>query len=380
VKRAGFHGSFWPTPTQEALLRVVLGSTEQAAPRWHELQPLDIETLDTGSFCLLPPLYERLTETDPDDPRLPRLLGTYRATWYRNQLLLDRLSELLSTFGGRGLDALVVGGAATGARWYPRLGSRPVAQLELVVAPAAGEAARAAARSTGWRPAGRGRYHGRFVDSDGRALVVFDGMPSVFAGPVPRPDAYDEVRREAVEHDLGAPALVLQPADELLYICAVGARSSPFPTVQWLLDAATMLTAAGRPTIDSVIERARRFRLIQPLQETAAYLAGICEVPGLDHDLALLDAEPVAARNRLAHRLAGSKTERLGGLPLILASHLQATSSEPLWAVIGRLPRHLEEAWELDALGEVPGAAFKKVARRARRRRSDDQRKSSALS
>jgi putative nucleotidyltransferase-like protein len=380
VKRAGFHGSFWPTPTQEELLRVGLGPIDQAEARWQALQRLDIERLDVGSFGLLPVLYERLTEAAPDEPRLPRLLGTYRATWYRNQLLLDRLMELLSAFRARELDALLVGGASVGSRWYRRLGSRPVPQLELVVAPDAGTAAREAARETGWRPAGRSPFLGRFVDGDGRVLVVWEGIPPLLAGPIPRAEAYAEIHGSALDHDLGVRVRVLQPVDELLHICAFGARTAVPPSIQWLLDTAMLLAAPVRPSTDEVVERARRFGLIDQVRDTVAYLVQMCDVTGLDRDLAALRAERVPRRNRTAYRLGGSGVDRLGGLPLTLASHVRATSSEPVWRAVARLPRHLQEAWELERVRRVPSVAFKKAARRARRRSAERQRKTSTSS
>src|SRR5205823_8944901 len=51
-------GSFWPTPTQRALMEVSIGPAEEAPARWQALQPLEVTTLETGSFGLLPLLYE----------------------------------------------------------------------------------------------------------------------------------------------------------------------------------------------------------------------------------------------------------------------------------------------------------------------------------
>ena len=136
LSRGRPRGSFWPSATQRALLEVGLGPEAKAPERWRALQPLDVTTLETGSFGLLPPLYERLHELLPDDPQLPRLFGTYRSVWYRNQLLLERLAVLLPLLRQRaGVQPLLVGGMSALLRWYPRLGLRPVPLLELIVEP-----------------------------------------------------------------------------------------------------------------------------------------------------------------------------------------------------------------------------------------------------
>jgi hypothetical protein len=218
------------------------------------------------------------------------------------------------------------------------------------------------------------------VDGEGRVLVVWDGIPQLLAGPVPRAEAYAEIHPSELDHDLGVRVRVLQPVDELLHICAFGARTAVPPSIQWLLDTAMLLAAPVRPATEEVVERARRFRLTDQVRETVAYLVQVCDVTSLDRDLAALSAERVPPRNRTAYRLGGYGIDRLGGLPLTLASHVQATSSEPIWRAIARLPRHLQEAWELDRVRRVPSVAFKKAARRVRRRSVERQRKTSTSS
>ena len=47
-------------------------------------------------------------------PRLPRLKGVYRRTWYANQLLLRRAARAVSALSAEGIDALVLGGRPWG--------------------------------------------------------------------------------------------------------------------------------------------------------------------------------------------------------------------------------------------------------------------------
>src|SRR6185437_12368722 len=139
----------------------------------------------TGSFGLLPPLYERLREVVPDDPQLPRLFGTYRSVWYRNQLLLDRLAVLLPLLRDRArVEPLLVGGMSALVRWYPRLGLRPVPQLDLIVEPAkAGEVVKVSTYA-GWRVAAETRSSTILRDESQRVLVLHAGAPPEVAGPL----------------------------------------------------------------------------------------------------------------------------------------------------------------------------------------------------
>lgn len=365
------HGSFWPTERQEALLRVTVGWRDQAVARWHALQPIDVRAIESGSFCLLPLLYERLSEAGEQDPQSLLLLGTYRSTWYRNQLVLDRASELISELGQRGVEPVVVGGAALVSRWYPRLGSRPIAQLEIVVDPAAAVPAREAAIAARWRPAGRSRTFGRFVDAGGRTLVVHEGAPQLLTGPLGGTLGYAVLRQAATPRDVGdVRVLAFQPADELLLCAALGARTTTPPTIQWLVDIVQVMTSPERPDPALVVSRARAFHVVEPLRETIAYLSGTLDVQGLDEYAHALAPVHVPARDRIAYRLGGARIGLAGGLPLTLSAHLRATADDPPWHVAVTLPRHLQQVWGVPTLRELPNAAWGRIRRSVADRRT----------
>ena len=339
-------GSFWPNTAQRALLQVALGPLEQAASRWQALQPLDVTTLEPGSFGLLPLLHDRLVEAVPDEPQLPRLAGTYRSIWYRNRLLLDQLETVLALLREQEIDALLVGGAAALLRWYPRLGLRPVAELELAVVPESFEQAVVAVRRAGWQPSGRPRAFVRLRDDDGRVLVVHPGLPPSVAGPAGRDGAYRIVRARADRlEELEGTALVLDGGDELLFVCATGARVVLPRSCQWLVDVHNMIHSGRLPPVEQLLARARHFHVLEPLRESVLYLAELLGSEGLEEYLAALDARPRARRDRLAFVLAGVGGRRMVAPAQALANHLQVTADEPLVRVVTRLPRTVQEAW-----------------------------------
>lgn len=358
------HGSFWPSPTQRALLEVALGPAEQAAARWRALQPLDVATLDTGSFSLLPLLYERLSEVVPDEPQLPRLLGTYRSVWYRNQLLLERLAVLLPLLRQRAhVEPLLVGGMSALLRCYPRLGLRPVPQLEVMVEREAASDAVKVAGYAGWRPTRQAHLFTRLRDESGLFLLIHHGAPLSVAGPLGGEEGLRRFRERALElpEVEGAP-LVLDSVDELLYLCAFGARTTVPPSCQWLADVDSLQRSGQISSAAEVAERARRSHLVDSLRETLAYLAEVRGTEGLEELVGRLDTQRTSRRDRLAFRLAGA-----GGRAIppaqTLAIHLQATADDPLHRVVTRLPRTLQQVWGARNLLEVSTLALGKTAR-----------------
>lgn len=364
-ERDNRHGSFWPTPTQRALLEVVLGPADQAQSRWRALQPLYVTELEAGSFGLLPLLYERLHEVTPDEPQLPRLFGTYRSVWYRNQLFLERLAILLPLLRRRAhVEPLLVGGMSALLRWYPRLGLRPVPQVELMVEKEAAEDVVKVAGYAGWRPAQQTPLLTRLRDESDRLLVIHHGLPLSVAGPLRR-EGLKLFRDRALElSEVEGTPRVLHADDELLFTSALGARTVALPSCQWLVDAHHVLRSGELSAPAEVLDRASRFHLVAPLRATIAYLAEFCDAELTGKLLSRLDAQPPPRRDRLAFRLAGAEGRRTGPAQL-LAIHLQATADEPFRRVVTHLPRTLQEFWGARNLWQVSTLGLRKIARLA---------------
>jgi Uncharacterised nucleotidyltransferase len=366
LSRSRPRGSFWPTPTQRALLEIALGPVDRAPGRWQALQPLDLAALETGSFGLLPLLYERLGDVAPDEPQLPRLFGTYRSIWYRNQLLLDRLTVLLPLLRQRaGVEPLLVGGVSALLRWYPRLGLRPVPQLELIVEPEAAAQAVKVSTYAGWRRVARVHSSTVLRDESGRVLVVHHGAPPGAVGPL-GDSGLASLRERAVQlADVEEGPFVLDAADELLFTCAMGARTVAVQTCQWLVDMDRIFHSPGAPPIDVLVERARRFRLLAPVRAAVRYLAEIVDDDVMRENAIAFAAESLERRDRVAFALQGFPRGRVSAAAQILATYVQATADDPPLRAAAGLPRHLQERWGARSLAEVPLLALRKGLRRA---------------
>ncbi|HEX2505841.1 MAG TPA: hypothetical protein VHK22_06495 [Gaiellaceae bacterium] len=336
MKRAGVRGCFWPTDEQDLLLRLVLGPEADAPGVWRRLRPLDVEAVEAGTFPLLPLAAQRLERLDPEDPELDRLRGTYRKAWYRNQVHVRRLPEVLGRWEG----AVLLGGIAIAAAYYPSLGTRPVFATDLLV-------------ETG-------------PDAPGPGGLEFPIRERL---PVPLyPGAEADFRFRAGILRIGeTEAAVLDATDELLLVIAQGARLNDPPTVQWLVDA-HHIAASGRVNWTDLAERAAAARLAAPVADTLAYLAAVgANIP--EAAVASLAGIETSWREKAAARLSGSRPGPAGMLPRDVGDFLRATAHEPPLAAARAFPRHLQDAWGLERGSELPRAALRKVAARARSRR-----------
>jgi hypothetical protein len=350
-------GAFWPTPTQELLLRAALAPDAEGRRAWRELGPeFDLHTLAPGTISILPLLYRRLLTDAPDDPRLPHLKGVYRNTWVRNNLLAEQLTAILAAFRAAEVPVVLVGSLGAALRYYADLGLRPTPALDLLVP---GPAMPAAQRALG------------LLSFSGESVAEADGPPVVLhnaAGQacVLRSAAADELElgHDAVAatgvtieiggEDVHAP----EPALDLVAACVGGARVKPVRSIQWLVDMSRIAATLTPTEWERVWGIAATYGQDLRLERSLTYLAMVSATPlPIEH-------HAVPARERLAYRLSGSDTARLGSFPHALGAHLVATRNDSPRAALAALPNFLLRRWGLEHVRQIPLAGGRRALRR----------------
>jgi len=389
--RRGRVGSFWPSRQQELLLRVALLENEHGERAWSELTPqLDIQRLDAGSTVLLPLLYERLRDNGAADPFLPRLKGVYRYVWYRNQVAMKALLEMLEALGGAGIETIMFGGAALVTRYYRGLGVRPIDAPAVLVRPGQRQDAMTVLMQAGWTIAGgsgRSQLLQPAEARDGRIAALHRRLPVEFE-PVSDHESEEEVWRDADASDVqGALTLTLNPSDELLLTCVGGTRSTSTSNVQWIPDAMTILRVSGSDIDwEKLIGKSVRRRRTLPLLEALQYLTEALHAPIPEWALKKLEATAVTRRERLAQRISGRGGRILGNLPTTVGAHVVSSQDQSVLRAVLTLPNFVRAEWGVDRVSQLPAAAARRSATavseaKARRRtRRLAQRQSSASS
>lgn len=362
-------GSFWPSPSQRALLEAALGDQGAGQAAWHRLRPtLDLDNLEPGSFALLPLVYQTLAANGSDDSLLPRLKGIYKNTWVRNNLLLERTGETADALGSAGLRPLFLGGTLYAARFFPNLGLRPTASVELLADADQLEAARERLEVAGWTfrpeitegPSGP-RY---FSDDDGNLCVVRTALAFDFT--VAGGSAHAPLLDRAEAHLLrsGTSVLVPETTDALLAAVVLGARRKPTPAITWILDVAMILRHAGERIdwtrlLDTAMAGGQTIRL----REALAYVSTLPTVDVPQHALDRLASERVTVTQRLIYAGAAGSAPRLGALPEIVASHLVESAGRGAVHGVATFPATLRRRWGLRSSSQLPLAAGRRAVR-----------------
>ncbi|HEY8600252.1 MAG TPA: nucleotidyltransferase family protein [Thermomicrobiales bacterium] len=368
-------GRPWPTHEQALLLRAALGTGAAASSAYAEWRALvDIDTIDGGSFRLLPLLYRNLERQGLAgvDPSVARLKGVYRLSWVRNRTALARVQGLLGLLAEAGIEAQLLKGTALILGHYRDYGVRWMEDCDIFVRPAQAIRAMQIFREAGW---------GADIASPERILPAIHAANfSNAAGDAvdlhwrplweccsPADDGLYWEAPVAVPFGEGT-ALIPDPARLLLYTCVHGVRWHPTPPFHWIADAFTLVQDTAE-TIDweRFVYLARRLWLTVTAHAALRHLQRHLGSPVPETVLAALRDTPVPPTLRLEYAV------KLGPVQfwpkaLIQWSHARRAVGYPhVGRAFVQFPVRLQHLWQLEHLGEVPNRALLAAGRRLSR-------------
>jgi len=361
-----------PTPRQLPLLRACLWHGDRgfaAWAEWRDKEP-DLAKVEPGSLRLLPLLYRNLGARLAGDPEAAWLKDLYRASWTANQLGLRVGRRAIEALRATGTEVLVLKGAALVGSVYGDLGARPMGDIDLAVPPPRiGEAVRALQGAGLTAIEGNperllaARHSLAFRDADSQEVDLHRGM-------LWHPGLDEEFWHGSIEAEVaGAPVRILNPADQLLHVCAHGAAWNPVHPVRWAADAFKTLEAAeGGFEWDRLIAMAELGRLSLPLRNALAYLATELRAPVPARVADELGAIPVSGSERRAHEAiaqAPSSRRSTAILWWFWERHRAESRNEDRRPTPAGLVRHLQSFWGLERATLVPGYAARRLLRRS---------------
>lgn len=352
MKRAGAAGAFWPTPVQEGILQAAL--LPDGAGIWHRMRPsVDVDLLPGELHRLLPLLARTLADAGVDDPDLARLRGVRQYTWYRNQRLFADGGGVVATLIGRGIEPILLRGAATILRTHGDVGLRPMNDVDLLVRADDVDGADRNLRADGWRPQPQSGSRRSlesavtYANAEARRIVVHWAPTRNLAPHPPWWEAPTQV-------ELGGTAIrVLDPSSHLLQVLVDGARALSGSTLRWVADA-TILLRSDQPDWDRLVDLAGRLHVSALVADTLAYLREDFDADVDTASLRVLRRSGRTPRERVAHQLSGAEINRLGRLPELVGRHLRLTAGRPTIASLTAAPGFLQGV--LDADGLTAGA------------------------
>jgi hypothetical protein len=284
----------WPDNNQELLLKSCFSPKDDSYVFWEKWlnnlkSPLDIsnkkntlkslfDQIDLGSQRLLPLLYRKITKVNPDDPIIKSIKGYYLYSWYRNQVLLQKLKNVLSRFKPFNIEIIVLKGIPLSILYYKDLGTRPMSDFDIVVKPENINFSLSLLQSDGWIDLRTGKP---FINAEGllgnaRALIDPDNTELDFHWKLFKETYDSKLDKELWENKIqfrieDLNIFTLNPTDHLLKILVHGLEGNEVPSIRWIADAIVVIQSE-KIDWDLLIERAIKRRMTPFIKESIKYL------------------------------------------------------------------------------------------------------------
>jgi hypothetical protein len=243
--------------------------------------------MEDGSFALMPLLYRRLESWQVGEPLIPRLRGLYRHSWYRGNVLLERLKEVNALAAEMQIDLLIADEPLLIERVYRDPGLRPATRLDLLVRPGNADRLVRGLEQNGWRRASPRSLW--LQHPSGPFAVLQHGL----------------LPKHAAQELDGTSDHWLNPTDQLLRTCVGETRQSIVSRLQWIADA--KLQIASEPAEidwDRLLQTAASYRLTLHLRDALSYVSRTVGASVPDDVLARLETRGPGPQERLAHGLS----------------------------------------------------------------------------
>ena len=357
-------------------MRAALLQGEPALQAWQEWKAsVDLDDIDPGSLRLLPLLHRNLSELGVEDALMGRFRGIHRLTWYRNHTMFRDMAAVVSSLQDIGLPTMILKGAALIVLHYRDHGLRPVGDVDVLVPTKDASAALDLLTRSGW--ASKRLQPPKLLTETylvhKHGVVLRDGAGQQFdlhwhvlidsCGA----NADEEFWEDAIAVKLeDVSTHALNPTDQLLHVCAHGARWETPPVIQWPADAMTVIRTA-EPGIDwpRLLRLVEKHRLVLPLRGTLTYLRDVLQAPIPSDVLQSLQDMPVTELERSEYEARTSPWAARGPWAELRSKYLRYSFLMHVAGLPPKLvgfPRFLMNTWGLEHWWQLPLTVVRRTA------------------
>jgi hypothetical protein len=276
------------SPSNLLLLKAALLDGDAAIAAYRAWRPtLDLDTIPYGQRRLLPLLQRNLTRFGIEDPLADKLRGIRRYFWSRNLKTMAFAQRIFAALDEAAVPFIVLKGAALIACYLVDRSLRPMDDIDILVPEERLADTTAVLTAMNLRPQGttlshlmlsslRSRFPGwAFVGPDQNIDVHWKALHLDR-----RPEADDQFwqahRKASFD---GMQIRVLDPADQLLHICAHAAQQlSAAAAEQWPADAILVLRASKDLCVERLVSEAAQRGLSAIVAEGLDFLGQEFEI------------------------------------------------------------------------------------------------------
>ncbi|MFC1730876.1 nucleotidyltransferase family protein [candidate division KSB1 bacterium] len=345
-------GSPFPNIEQEYLLQAALFKDESAVQAWEIWKKsVDLEGhLDPGSFRCLPLLYKNLLHHRIKDPFMTTLKGVYRQAWYKNQKLIYDSSRVIQLLHDAGIKTLILKGVALSIQVYNDYGTRPMADIDVLIPRNKARNAIDLLKKDGWKPE-YDEYieynlrYGRSMQFTDESGLEFDlhWHPFFESHENSSDNDFWDVSESLTVGDI--QTLSLCPADTLLHVIVHGLRFNPEPPIRWIPDAYTLIHNSDK-ILDwnRLVNNIKKYKIVLQFRDAFSYLNDKFNANIPEKVIEELQNIPVTYAERLVYKYSKINTNDIPNtffnqIKKLFAGYLRQSNKK---AILWHLPGFLK--------------------------------------
>jgi hypothetical protein len=367
---AGKRPDTWrPTPQHELLVRAAIEDGERARMAWAQwIASVDMEKLDVASRRILPLLYRNLQRLGVEHPQMSNFSRSYRHAWAHNQVAMRHLEQIVDSFEKQGISTMLLKGAALIVRYYPDLGTRPMADFDLLVPVPQTDAAIALLNEQGWHTdqplkvlstEKRAPFHGIgfFHENKAMGCDLHWHIMHIHLSPI-----YDAPMWEAaVPVKVGnTQTRALCPEHQLIHLFFNGCVNEGGANMRWLADALVVLKKEPIIHWDRLVAQCQLLEFVRPVAAMLNYLRTTWDVPVPVETIETLAHTPVSYRMRKVFECLNTPKNERSGWQIFWLLYTQYQIARPQasrFFPFGFV-QFLAHRWSLDGVGRAVNYAF----------------------
>lgn len=285
---------------QALLLKAILSPGPEALEHYRRWAgSVDFDSLDGGSFRLMPMLYRRLAPLGLSGERYEKIKGIYRYTLSKNSIVLARFRGLAKALHEAGIRVMLLKGGALILKYYHDTGVRPMNDIDILIEEKDREQALEILGRLGWRDSMQRNYDQSLeiyptvtlVSDQGFELDVHWNLLTEYGSGMP---AHEWWRDAIVLDDRGGPLHVLGAEDQVIHNCAHGVKWNALSPIRWIPDVLAVLNAEDDLSWEALVQKCGERRVTLPVRTCLRYIREEFGAPVPDHVLEGLFARDVS--------------------------------------------------------------------------------------
>ncbi|MEM1167889.1 MAG: nucleotidyltransferase family protein [Cyanobacteria bacterium P01_H01_bin.35] len=360
------------SPQQILLLQACLLQGEDVIKAWQQwIVKVDIENLDSDSNRLLPLLYRNLYTHQINHPEMTRLKGIYRSKWYKNQLLIQKITNILNSLQAANIETLLLNDVAINSQYYPHIALRSIDNFDLLIRTKNAEKAINLLNQLGWE------Y------SENLPIRTVVGNAAIFKDEsgcrlsIHYPVALDAIQQN-VEQNFWQEACInkvgemstylLNPTNQLLQVCLQSLSIGQVPTAVWVADAIMILNSSvDKIDWNQLINQAKKRLIVLPLKNTLPLLPEILNTSLPEATLQEIEQLPISKFELREYQIINDKPYPLVGTLLSrYYQYLRLVNDGNTQFNLIEFTKYLQAVWGLDKFWQVPIQVVTKAIRRVK--------------